>query len=107
MSYMDMAITAGKKARGLSNPNPPVGAVLVKDEQVLSEGFTGKPGSPHAEIMAISAAGDSVSKSSLYVTLEPCCHFGRTPPCTEAIINSGIAKVFIALEDPDLSLIHI
>ena len=101
MSYMDMAITAGRKARGLSNPNPPVGAVIVKGKQVLSEGFTGKPGSPHAEIMAISAAGDNVRDSTLYVTLEPCCHFGRTPPCTEAIINSGIAKVFIAVEDPD------
>jgi len=101
MSYMDMAITAGKKARGISNPNPPVGAIIVKDEQVLSEGFTGRPGSPHAEIVAISAAGKNVRNSALYVTLEPCCHFGRTPPCTEAIIRSGISKIFIAVEDPD------
>lgn len=101
MSYMDMAIDAGKKARGISNPNPPVGAIIVKDEQVLAKGFTGRPGSPHAEIMAISSAGDNVNNSTLYVTLEPCCHFGRTPPCTEAIIKSGISKVFIAVEDPD------
>ena len=101
MSYMDMAITAGKKARGISNPNPPVGAIIVKDEQVLSEGFTGRPGSPHAEIVAISAAGKNVRNSALYVTMEPCCHFGRTPPCTEAIIRSGISKIFIAVEDPD------
>ena len=101
MSYMDMAITAGKKARGISNPNPPVGAVIVKGDQVISEGFTRKPGSPHAEIMAISAAGESVRNSTMYVTLEPCCHFGRTPPCTEAIIKSGISKIFISVEDPD------
>ena len=80
MSYMDMAITAGKKAKGISNPNPPVGAIIVKDDKVLSEGFTGAPGSSHAEIMAILAAGTSVRNSTLYVTLEPCCHFGRTPP---------------------------
>jgi len=98
---MDMAIAAGKKARGISNPNPPVGAIIVKDGQVLSEGYTLSPGSPHAEIMAISTAGDSVRDAILYVTLEPCCHFGRTPPCTEAIIESGISKIFIAVEDPD------
>ncbi|MBS20903.1 MAG: riboflavin biosynthesis protein RibD [Chloroflexi bacterium] len=101
MSYMDMAITAGKKAKGISNPNPPVGAIIVKDDKVLSEGFTGAPGSSHAEIMAILAAGTSVRNSTLYVTLEPCCHFGRTPPCTEAIIKSEISKVFIGIEDPD------
>ena len=101
MSYMDIALAVGKKARGISSPNPPVGAVLEKNGQVLSEGFTGIPGSPHAEVMAITAAGDGAEKAALYVTLEPCCHFGRTPPCTEAIIESGISKVYIAIKDPD------
>ena len=101
MSYMDIALTVGKKARGISNPNPPVGAVLVKNEQVIAEGFTGRPGSPHAEVMAITSAGDGAKGSVLYVTLEPCCHFGRTPPCTEAIIESGVSKVYIAIKDPD------
>jgi len=102
MSYMDIALTVGKKARGISSPNPPVGAVLVKNEQVISEGFTGRPGSPHAEVMAITSAGDGVKGSVLYVTLEPCCHFGRTPPCTEAIIESEVSKVYIAIKDPDI-----
>ena len=102
MSYMGIALTVGKKARGISSPNPPVGAVLVKNEQVISEGFTGRPGSPHAEVMAITSAGDGVKGSVLYVTLEPCCHFGRTPPCTEAIIESEVSKVYIAIKDPDI-----
>jgi len=102
MSYMDIALTVGKKARGISSPNPPVGAVLVKNEQVISEGFTGRPGSPHAEVMAITSAGGGAKGSVLYVTLEPCCHFGRTPPCTEAIIESEVSKVYIAIKDPDI-----
>ena len=99
---MDIALTVGKKARGISSPNPPVGAVLVKNEQVISEGFTGRPGSPHAEVMAITSAGGGAKGSVLYVTLEPCCHFGRTPPCTEAIIESEVSKVYIAIKDPDI-----
>ena len=98
---MQQALSAGKRARGVSNPNPAVGAVVVVDDVVVSEGWTGPPGEPHAEVHAINRAGDISKGATMYVTLEPCCHTGRTGPCTSAIIDSGISKVYVAAEDPD------
>ena len=98
---MQQALSAGRRARGVSNPNPPVGAVVVVDDVVVSEGWTGPPGEPHAEVHALNRAGAISRGATMYVTLEPCCHTGRTGPCTAAIINSGISKVYVAVEDPD------
>ena len=101
LSYMQRALEVSAQAIGLSNPNPPVGAVLVRDDEIIAEGFTGPPGSPHAEASAILKAGDLANGSSLYVTLEPCSHFGRTGPCVQTIISAGIKKVHASLIDPD------
>ena len=98
---MQRAIEVSSHAVGLSNPNPPVGAVLVKDGEIIAEGFTGSPGTPHAEAAAILKAGSLASGSSLYVTLEPCSHYGRTAPCVQSIIEAGIKKVHASLIDPD------
>ena len=101
MLYMQRALEVSVQAIGLSNPNPPVGAVLVRDDEIIAEGFTGAPGSPHAEASAISKAGGLANGSSLYVTLEPCSHFGRTAPCVQTIISAGIKRVHASLVDPD------
>ncbi|MCX6013042.1 MAG: bifunctional diaminohydroxyphosphoribosylaminopyrimidine deaminase/5-amino-6-(5-phosphoribosylamino)uracil reductase RibD [Chloroflexi bacterium] len=98
---MSRAISLAKFAMGNVSPNPAVGAVLVKDGVIIGEGFTQPPGSDHAEIIAIKQAGQSSPGSTLYVTLEPCCHYGRTPPCTKAIINAGIKDVHMAMQDPN------
>ena len=98
---MQQAISAGRRARGVSNPNPPVGAVVVVDDVVVGEGWTGPPGEPHAEVHALNRAGAISRGATMYVTLEPCCHTGRSGPCTDAIINSGISQVYVAVEDPD------
>jgi pyrimidine deaminase RibD-like protein len=97
---MSRALELARQARHTS-PNPPVGAVLVKDGRIVGEGFTSSPGGPHAERVALSDAGDQAQGSTLYVTLEPCSHLGRTPPCTEAIIQAGIRQVHVALLDPN------
>lgn len=99
--YMALAITLAKKAEGLTSPNPIVGAVIVKKNRVIGRGYHKKAGSPHAEINALRQAGDRARGAALYVTLEPCDHFGRTGPCTDVIINSGIKKVYIAMKDPN------
>lgn len=102
IKFMERALRLAAKAKGMTSPNPMVGAVIVKNGKIISEGFHEKPGSPHAEAIAISQAGKKARNTSLYVTLEPCCHFDkRTPPCTKAIINSGIRKVYIAMKDPN------
>ncbi len=88
-------------ARGRTSPNPQVGAVLVKDGQIVGEGFHRQCGGPHAEINALAHAGSSAQGADLYVTLEPCNHHGRTPPCTEAVLDAGIKRVFMGLKDPD------
>ena len=98
---MHLALEASKKSLGICNPNPPVGAVIVKDGEVISTGWTDIPGFDHAEKMAIQNCKTDLSGASLYVTLEPCCHYGRTPPCTDLIINSGITQIFISVKDPD------
>jgi diaminohydroxyphosphoribosylaminopyrimidine deaminase/5-amino-6-(5-phosphoribosylamino)uracil reductase len=101
MDFMEQAISLARLAQGNVSPNPAVGAVLVKDGAVVGQGFTQPPGSKHAEIVAIEEAGESSRGSTLYVTLEPCCHFGRTPPCTRAVISAGISRVHIAMIDPN------
>lgn len=100
--FMKKALTLAAKAKGMTSPNPLVGAVLVKNGQIIAEDYHKKAGEPHAEVLAILKAGNKAKDSTLYVTLEPCCHLDkRTPPCTKAIINSGIKKVFVAMKDPN------
>ena len=98
---MTRALELARQALGTTSPNPAVGAVLVKDGRVVGEGYTQPPGGPHAEVVAIEQAGDAARGSTLYVTLEPCRHFGRTPPCTKAIIDAGVREVRFSFEDPD------
>jgi diaminohydroxyphosphoribosylaminopyrimidine deaminase/5-amino-6-(5-phosphoribosylamino)uracil reductase len=101
MDYMQRALALAGQALGRVSPNPAVGAVLVRDGKVLGEGFTRPPGGPHAEVVALEQAGEAARGASLYVSLEPCCHRGRTPPCTKAIIAAGVAEVHMAILDPD------
>lgn len=98
---MARALELARSVLGTTSPNPAVGAVVVKDGRIIGVGSTRPPGGPHAEIVALHEAGEAARGASLYVTLEPCCHYGRTPPCTDAIIRAGIAAVHIALRDPD------
>ena len=99
--YMALAIRLAKRAEALTSPNPIVGAVIVKKGRIIGRGYHKKAGLPHAEINALRQAGNKARDALLYVTLEPCDHFGRTSPCTDAIINSGIKKVYIAMKDPN------
>ena len=101
---MRMALDLAARARGRTSPNPMVGAVIVKDGLVLGSGFHSAAGRPHAEVEALNdaaSAGLDVRGATLYVTLEPCCHYGRTPPCTDAVIKSGITRVVAAMQDPN------
>jgi diaminohydroxyphosphoribosylaminopyrimidine deaminase/5-amino-6-(5-phosphoribosylamino)uracil reductase len=100
--YMKKALALAARARGMTSPNPMVGAVLVKNGKVIAEGYHKKAGTPHAEVIAIDSAGHRAKGSTLYVSLEPCCHKEkRTPPCTRKIISCGIKKVVIAMKDPN------
>lgn len=101
MDHMKRALSLAQQALGNCSPNPTVGAVLIKEGQVVGEGFTQPPGQPHAEIVALHQAGSRAQGATLYVTLEPCCHHGRTPPCTSRIIQAGVSEVRFALLDPD------
>ena len=101
MGYMERALSLARLALGKVSPNPAVGAVIVRDGAIIAEGYTQPPGSAHAEVVALRQAGDGARGATMYVTLEPCCHFGRTPPCTQAIIASGIAEVHMATLDPN------
>ena len=94
------AIELASQARGRSSPNPMVGAVLVKGGRVIGEGITQPPGEAHAERMALAASEEDPAGATLYVSLEPCAHHGRTPPCTDAILEAGVARVVIASDDP-------
>jgi len=98
---MRRALELAMRGRGRTSPNPMVGAVLAKDGTIVGEGYHARVGGPHAEIVALDAAAEGARGATLYVTLEPCCHMGRTPPCTEAILRSGVAKVIAAVEDPN------
>ena len=99
--YMRRAIELAKKGRGWTNPNPMVGAVIVKNGSIIGEGYHEKCGELHAERNAIASLTESAEGATLYVTLEPCCHYGKTPPCTEAILEQKIARVVIGSRDPN------
>ena len=98
---MDRALELAGRVMGTTSPNPAVGCVILRDGEVVAEGATEPAGSSHAEVVALRAAGERAQDATMFVTLEPCCHHGRTPPCTDAIIAAGIAKVHIAVQDPN------
>src|SRR6266480_2501039 len=91
MSFLERALDLAERGRGTTQPNPVVGAVLVRDGEVVGEGWHERKGEPHAEVNAIAAAGNRARGATLYVTLEPCAHVGATPPCAQAVIDAGAA----------------
>jgi len=99
--FMKKALSLALRAKGRTSPNPLVGAVIVKNGKVISSGYHKQAGSPHAETQAIDKAGKSARRGTLYITLEPCVHYGRTPPCVDKIIASGIKKVIVGMVDPN------
>ncbi len=99
--FMGCALSLAKLALGYTSPNPAVGAVIVKEGIIVGLGYTQPPGSAHAEVMALLQAGEKARGATMYVSLEPCCYFGRTPPCTQAIIEAGISEVHVAMLDPN------
>ena len=99
--YMKRALTLARKGIGRTSPNPVVGCVIVKDGAIIGEGWHKKAGEPHAEIHALEMAGIAAEKSDVYVTLEPCCHSGKTPPCSEALIRAGVKRVVAGMLDPN------
>ncbi|MEK7106823.1 MAG: bifunctional diaminohydroxyphosphoribosylaminopyrimidine deaminase/5-amino-6-(5-phosphoribosylamino)uracil reductase RibD [Patescibacteria group bacterium] len=99
--FMDEALKLAEKGAGWTNPNPMVGAVIVKNGRIIGQGYHRRAGGPHAEIEALAEAGASASGATLYVNLEPCAHFGKTPPCIEALINAGIKRVVCSAIDPN------
>src|SRR5437879_7198842 len=101
LEYMARVLDLAAKGRGLASPNPMVGAVLVRDGHVVAEAFHTYDGLRHAEIIALEAAGENARGATLYVNLEPCCHTGRTGPCTRTLISAGIARVAAAMRDPN------
>ena len=101
MDYMSQAVELAQGVMGSTSPNPAVGAVLVRDGRIVGRGATRPPGQAHAEVVALEQAGPLARGASLYVTLEPCCHWGRTPPCTRAVIEAGVSEVIVAVTDPN------
>ena len=99
--YMKRALYLARRGMGKTSPNPMVGAVIVKSDRLIGEGYYQRFGAKHAEVNAIENAGEDVSGATMYVTLEPCCHYGQTPPCTDAIIAGKIGRVIIGMLDPD------
>ncbi len=97
---MVQALALAERGRGHVEPNPLVGAVVVRDGRLVGEGWHQRYGQAHAEVHALAAAGEAARGATLYVTLEPCCHFGKTPPCTDAVIRAGVARVVAAMSDP-------
>jgi diaminohydroxyphosphoribosylaminopyrimidine deaminase / 5-amino-6-(5-phosphoribosylamino)uracil reductase len=100
-AWMARAVALAERGRGTASPNPLVGAVLVRDGRAVGEGFHQAAGEPHAEAAALAAAGPLAAGATCYVTLEPCAHHGRTPPCVDALLEAGVARVVAALPDPD------
>ena len=101
LRFMQLALTLGRRGQGRTWPNPAVGAVIVKDGVILGRGWTQPGGRPPAEPVALAQAGEAARGATLYVTLEPCSHFGKSPPCADAIVAAGIARVVAAIEDPN------
>jgi diaminohydroxyphosphoribosylaminopyrimidine deaminase/5-amino-6-(5-phosphoribosylamino)uracil reductase len=101
LDHMRHALALAERALGTTAPNPAVGCVIVKDERVVGRGWTQPGGRPHAETMALVEAGEAARGATAYVTLEPCAHHGQTPPCANALVEAGIARVVVAVEDPD------
>jgi diaminohydroxyphosphoribosylaminopyrimidine deaminase/5-amino-6-(5-phosphoribosylamino)uracil reductase len=99
--WMRRALRLAEKGRGRTSPNPMVGAVLVKDGKIVGEGYHAKAGEPHAEIVALRKAGDEAKGATLYLNLEPCTHYGKTPPCAPAVIEAGVERVVVGMEDPN------
>ena len=99
--YMMRAIELARKGAGWTAPNPMVGAVIVKDGRIIGEGYHERYGELHAERNAIRNLREAAEGATLYVTLEPCCHYGKTPPCTEAILEQKIKRVFVGSGDPN------
>ncbi len=100
-AFMGTALALAQRGLGNSAPNPAVGCIVVKDGAIVGRGWTQPGGRPHAETEALKRAGAAAKNATAYVTLEPCCHTGQTPPCTDALINAGVARVVIAVSDPD------
>src|SRR3954466_8180785 len=101
MTPLERALELAERGRGTTFPNPVVGAVVVAGDEVVGEGWHERAGGPHAEVAALEAAGPRARDATLYVTLEPCAHHGRTPPCVDAIIEAGVDKVVVAAADPN------
>lgn len=99
--FLKLALKEAKRGRYTTSPNPAVGCVMVRDDDIIGQGFHHAAGQPHAEIMALKDAGGDVAGATAYVTLEPCCHYGRTPPCSKALIEAGIKRVVIGTRDPN------
>ena len=100
-AFMQLALDLAKQGEFTTTPNPSVGCVLVKDGEVVGKGFHAKAGEPHAEVMALREAGENARGATAYVTLEPCSHFGRTPPCAKGLVQAGVSKVIAAMCDPN------
>ncbi|MDO4429916.1 MAG: bifunctional diaminohydroxyphosphoribosylaminopyrimidine deaminase/5-amino-6-(5-phosphoribosylamino)uracil reductase RibD [Lonepinella koalarum] len=100
-TFMQLAIELAKQGRFTTSPNPCVGCVIVKKGEIVGKGFHFRAGEPHAEVMALREAGERAKGATAYVTLEPCAHFGRTPPCALGLINAGVSKVIAAMQDPN------
>ena len=100
-AMMRRCLELAQRALGCTSPNPMVGAVIVKDGEIIGEGFHPRAGEPHAEVFALKAAGANARGATVYVSLEPCNHYGRTPPCSEALIAAGVAKVVVGMVDPN------
>jgi len=101
LRFMQVALTLGRRGLGQTWPNPAVGAIVVKDGIIVGRGWTQPGGRPHAEVEALARAGQAARGATLYVTLEPCSHFGKSPPCVDAVISAGIARVVSAIQDPN------
>src|ERR1700749_4465981 len=99
--FMQLTLSLGRRGQGRTWPNPAVGAVLVKDGVIVGRGWTQPGGRPHAEPEALRRAGEAARGATLYVTLEPCSHFGKSPPCADAVIAAGVSRVVSAIEDPN------
>ncbi len=99
--HMEKALKLAERGEGKVNPNPKVGAIVVKNNKIIGEGYHKYFGGPHAEVYALREAGEKAKGATIYVTLEPCSHYGKTPPCAESIVKMGISKAIIAMKDPN------